>query len=152
MKGKLYTYCWNTTKLFGIVFISFLCLSGTKFQLTDKLIGNWQATDYWNNTSDFIVTEEKLVTFSVRGQRFGGDDFQINGKPVEIKYSINDTKTPIWLDLIALEKESGTVLLKVKGLIEFINFNKAKILLNLDNKRITHFDEKYNKMIITIER
>lgn len=130
----------------------FVCVSSSKIQIADKLVGTWEATDYWNNTSNFIVTEDKQVTFSVKGQKFGGNDFQINGNPVEIKYTINNSKTPIWLDLIATDKKSGVALLKVKGLIEFTSYNKAKILLNLDNSRITHFDEKYNKMIITLER
>lgn len=152
MISKLKTYSWNVAKLFSLVFISFLCVSGSKIQIDDKLVGNWQATDYWNNTSDFIVTEEKLVTLSIQGQRFGGNDFQMNGNDVELKYSINDSQTPIWLDLIASDKKSGAVLLKVKGIIEFESYNKAKILLNLDNKRFTHFDKKYDKMMITIER
>ena len=144
--------CRSVIKLFGLITLSFLCISSATLQVEDKLIGNWQATDYWNNTSDFIVTEERLVTLSIKGQRFGGNDFQMNGNDVELKYSINDSKTPIWLDFIATEKESGAVLLKVKGIVEFESYNKAKILLNLDNKRFTHFDKKYIKNMITIER
>ena len=144
--------CRSVIKLFSLITLSFLCISSTTLQVEDKLIGNWQATDYWNNTSNFIVTEERLVTLSIKGQRFGGNDFQMNGNDVELKYSINDSKTPIWLDFIATEKESGAVLLKVKGIVEFESYNKAKILLNLDNKRFTHFDKKYIKNMITIER
>ena len=152
MINKLKAYRRNVATLYSLVLISFLCVSSAKIQIDDKLVGNWQATDYWNNTSDFIVTEEKLVTLSIKGQRFGGNDFQMNGNDVELKYSINDSQTPIWLDFVAIEKKSGAVLLKVKGIIEFESYNKAKILLNLDNKRFTHFDKKYIKNMITIER
>lgn len=139
-------------KIIVLTVVTFLCISGSRIQIEDKLVGTWKATDYWNNTSEFVVTDDKLVTLSINNQRFGGDDFQINGKPVELKYLINKANTPIWFDLVATDKESGTPLLKVKGLIEFINYNKAKILLNLDNRRITNFDKKYSKKIITIER
>ena len=149
---KLRIFGRSLVKLYSLLIISFLCISSSEFQAEDKLIGKWEATDYLNNTSEFIFTEEKTALINIRGQRFGGTDFQINGKPVELKYRINDTKSPMWLDLIASEKESGTVLLKVKGIIEFISFNKAKILLNLDNKRITYFEEKYKEMMITIDR
>ena len=139
-------------KISFLLVISFLFTSGTKNQLEDKLVGTWKATDYWHNESEFIVTEEKIVTLSINGQKFGGEDFQMNGKPVALKYLINNSKSPTWFDLVATDKVSGVVLMKTKGLIEFISYNKAKILVNLDNRRLTHFDEKYNKMIINLER
>lgn len=117
--------------------------------------GNWIATDYWNNESPLILSEDNYVSMSINGEFIDGKNFIIrggknDGKKGELKYLINTDKSPIEIDLIAIldDEEKGRIL----GIIQPINDNEFLMALSFDGVRDTNFDESANENFIKVKR
>lgn len=138
--------------LFFLFFINCSAQNGVK--KTD-LVGNWIWTDYWQNTSDFILTPDNYVSMSINGDFIDGKNFIIRGgkndeQQAELKYIINYEKNPIEIDFIAIKdnEEKGRIL----GAIKLINENEFLIIISFDGKRDLNFTEENAEKIITIKR
>ena len=64
-----------------------------------------------------------------------------------MKYEDDLTKNPIWIDLIAIEKETKIEKGRIKGILKYINDNNLEILLNFNGDRYDNF-EKENEVYI----
>lgn len=121
----------------------------------NDFVGNWVASDYFNNQNPLILSEDNYISMSINGEFIDGKNFIIkggknNGKKGEFKYSINTDKTPIEIDLIAFmdDDEKGRIL----GVIKPINENNFLMILSFDGERNTNFDDTNKENIIKVKR
>lgn len=112
-------------------------------------------SDYWNNESPLILSEDNYISMSINGEFIDGKNFIVkggknNGKKGELKYSINPDKIPIEIDLIALmdNDEKGRIL----GVIKPINESNFLIILSFDGVRDQNFEEDNKENILTVTR
>ena len=130
------------------MFLSFYVIK-INSQNNQILIGKWYRTDYWKNKSNLIFTEDKNVSLTIIGEIISGKNFLVNGIKAELKYEDDLTKNPIWIDLIAIEKETKLEKGRIKGILKYINDNNLEILLNFNGDRYDNF-EKENEVYILI--
>ena len=130
------------------MFLSFYVIK-INSQNNQILIGKWYRTDYWKNKSNLIFTEDKNVSLTIIGEIISGKNFLVNGIKAELKYEDDLTKNPIWIDLIAIEKETKIEKGRIKGILKYINDNNLEILLNFNGDRYDNF-EKENEVYILI--
>jgi len=72
---------------------------------------------------------------------YGGKDFVINGKRVSMTYQIFEETTPIQLDIILTEFESGKQK-KMLCIAQFISDNKMRLQMDVTGNRPTEFNEE----------
>jgi len=142
----------NFIKSILITIVLFSYVPAGIIQTDNKLVGEWNGTDYWNNKSDLIFTTEKNVSLTINGQKIGGKDFEVKGVKAELKYELDKSKNPIWIDLIAIETESKTEKGRILGVLKFIDDNNAEILLNFNGERFENFDKENEQSIIKMNR
>ena len=139
--------------LLGLLFFTNIAA----YAQTEKqdLIGNWIATDHWNNESSLVLSEDNYVSMSINGEFIDGKNFSItggtnNGKKGELKYSINTNVTPIEIDIIALldNEEKGRIL----GAIKVIDKSEFLMTLSFNGVRDTNFEDSDNENIISVKK
>ena len=125
-------------------------LSTAQNQETD-FTGKWTMTDYWNNESPLILSEDNYVSISINGEFIDGKNFVVqDGKKGELKYLINTDKSPIEIDLIAImdNEEKGRIL----GIIQLINDDEFLMTLSFDGVRNSNLDETNKENIVKVKR
>ncbi|MFD0991054.1 hypothetical protein ACFQ1R_13175 [Mariniflexile jejuense] len=142
----------NFIKSILITIVIFSCASSGILQSEDKLVGKWNGTDFWNNKSDLIFTTDKNVSMTLNGEILGGENFEIKGTKAELKYEIDSSKDPIWIDFIAIEKESKIEKGRIKGIMRFIDENNVELLMNFNGVRFENFDKENEQSIVKIQR
>ena len=125
-------------------------LSTAQNQETD-FTGKWTMTDYWNNESPLILSEDNYVSISINGEFIDGKNFVVqDGKKGELKYLINTDKSPVEIDLIAImdNEEKGRIL----GIIQLINDDEFLMTLSFDGVRNSNLDETNKENIVKVKR
>lgn len=138
-----------------LIFFSFITCKAQNDSKELNLTGNWILTDYWNNNSDFILTEDNFVLMTINGEVLDGKKFIIkggknNGEIAELKYSIDYTKKPIEIDFVAYKdkQEKGRIL----GAIKMIRENEFLMTLSFDGKRNLNFSKENEEKIMIARR
>src|SRR5690554_4145309 len=125
-------------------------LSTAQNQETD-FTGKWTMTDYWNNESPLILSEDNYVSISINGEFIDGKNFVVqDGRKGELKYLINTDKSPIEIDLICImdNEEKGRIL----GIIQLINDGEFLMTLSFDGVRNSNFDDTNKENIVKVKR
>jgi len=76
----------------------------------------------------------------------------INGIKAELKYEVDFAKNPIWIDLIAIEKETKIEKGRIKGILKYINENNIEILLDFNGKRYKNFEKENEEYILMLKK
>ncbi len=103
-----------------------------------KFIGTWVG-EAENEIGYMNFDSEGYAYFEVRGQIFGGKEFEYEGKKGSMTYEINKETDPIEVDLILTKLDSG----EQKALLciaHFIDKDTMKFAMGYDNIRPTEFD------------
>ena len=120
---------------------------------SNKHIGEWIIED--RGTKGYLILDaNKNVTFSVDNYIVGGDNFEIDGNKTSIKYEIDYSKNPIWIDFIFYVTKNGTSETKNlswKGIMRFISDDKMEIRMDRkgNSERFTGFnpEDQQNTMV-----
>ncbi|WP_228399661.1 hypothetical protein, partial [Chryseobacterium sp. VAUSW3] len=151
------TYRIKMKSLIKIALLFLFSVNCSAQDISEKpnLIGNWIWTDYWQNSSDFILSYDNYVSMSINGEFIDGKNFIVrgginNGQKAELKYSINYEKNPIEIDFIAIKdnEEKGRIL----GAIKQINENEFLMTMSFDGKRDLNFTDENAEKIMSIKR
>lgn len=138
----------HLTKILLIVFI--IILQNCSY-ITDKHIGEWKGTDK-GKTSSLILDENNHATLISENSVLGGEEFEIEGIKATMKYEIDYSKKPIWLDLVFYEqgkpKEKG----RMKGIVRFITNNKIEYRLAFSGDRYDNFDSDDKENTIVLDK
>lgn len=77
-------------KLLLIVFL-FVSKTSNAQNTKNDFVGNWTVSDYWNNESPLILSEDNYISMSINGEFIDGKNFIVKGgknnsKRGELKY------------------------------------------------------------------
>ena len=115
-------------------------------------IGKWSGMDGWKNKGDVVLDNAGFAYLTIKGETLGGANYVVNGEPVELKYVINNSKKPNWIDFILYRKKDQRELGRLKGIIEFSDTKNARMLLNFNEDRFNNFENTDSNYIITLTK
>lgn len=113
-------------------------LSMTTENDRDKFIGKWVGEDK-NELGYLNFDPDGYAYFEIKGRKFGGKEFVMNGEKGKMTYEINSETHPIQVDLIVTKLESGEQH-KLLCIAEFIDNDTMQFEMNFENNRPTDFD------------
>jgi hypothetical protein len=117
------------TLLTVIGLLSFYVGMGQKIDST-HVVGTWLSDlDEDSAFGSFIFDKDGFITIESEGIKIGGANGVLNGKPIQMTYHIDVSKTPIELDIIAINVETKAKKVAMKAIIEFNGYLKMKIAL-----------------------
>lgn len=127
-------------------------------QSSKTIIGEWNAIDTWENKSKFIFSEDGYISMMINNEFVDGRNFIIRGRKnnnekAEIKYSVDYTKNPIEIDIIALKNEDGKP--KEYGrmlcILKFVSNDETILIISM-GKRDLDFNTENKDRIIKLSR
>lgn len=127
-------------------------ITGMYAQSPSDVVGKWEGTDYDNNPSELIFTEDSFVSFTINGETLGGENFSINGQKADLKYFIDSLKNPFWIDFIVYSRAENIEKGRIKGVLKFIDIDNVQIAISFDGNRTSNFGEDNKESIITMRR
>ena len=116
------------------------------FAIKEFFLGGWSGDDEKEIGSMFLDSEG-FVSFTIRGQPFGGKDFDLNGQRGAALYIIDDSLEPILIDILVrnLEtQEQG----KLLGIISIQDSDSFMLALAFDGVRPTEMNDE-NSILMT---
>ena len=82
------------------IVISLICLTACTNK-NEQHIVEWKGTDESGQTASLVFDKTNHAIFVIGNTVLGGKEFQIDGGiKGEVKYEIDYTKDPIWLDIV----------------------------------------------------
>ena len=119
-----------------------------------KHIGEWTCSDNTGETGSLILNKGNSAVFIVGNQVLGGDNFEINGVKATLKYEIDYSKDPIWLDLVIYEEGQKQETVRAKGIIRFLTNNKMEYRFKPEPSvdRFTKFDSEDKENTIVLDK
>jgi hypothetical protein len=138
----------NSLLLIAVIFIFESCSHPN-----ERHIGEWKNIDK-DETTSLILDKSNHAILMVNNTVLGGKGFEIKGVKTEVKYEIDYSKSPIWLDLVFYVQGEFQEKGRVKGIIQFITDNKIlyRISLNLPDKRFDKFDTEDKENTIVFDK
>lgn len=126
-----------------IALVALLTACSSKPDLTGKWI------DQKDNKNGLRLDKEGFAWYVNGDKEAGGTGLlREDGKEVQMKYTLDESKSPMWFDLIVTEKKTGKEESHLLGIINLIDKDNMEMMLNLDT-RDTQFDkenERYSLM------
>jgi len=106
-------------------------------------LGEWKGADDHGTIGSIILDKNNNITMTMYDSESEANEYGLQQKSVlEGHYEINYSKSPIWLDIIGIDKNSKNMNKRLKCIIEFINDNQMKFRINFsDTARFETFDE-----------
>jgi len=139
----------------------FLILTSISYAQSKKeiLVGNWQGTDASGVKNTMIFTSDNFISMTVNGELINGKNYIVkggknNGKKGLLKYEIDESKTPVTLDIIAYALENDQQIEKGRflAILDFKSNDEIKINLSLNGVRATEFNESNKATTILLKR
>jgi hypothetical protein len=113
-------------------------LTACSSQGTD-LSGKW--IDQKDNKNGLRLDKEGFAWYVNGDKKAGGTGLlREDGKEVQMKYTMDESKSPMWFDLIVTEKKTGKEESHLLGIINLIDKDNMEMMLNLDTR-----DQKFDK-------
>lgn len=143
------------------ILLLFLILTSVSYAQTKKeiLVGNWIGTDASGVKNTMIFTSDNFISMTVNGELIDGKNYIVkggknNGQKGLLKYEIDESKTPIALDIIAyaLEKDKQIEKGRFLAILDFKSNDEIKINLGLNGVRATEFNESNAASTILLKR
>jgi len=106
------------------------------------LIGTWKADDK-AEIGSLSFLDEKNAVFDIGGQKFGGEEFEVDGKPFNLVYTADFSVIPIKVDFIVTDLTTKEVR-KLLGIIEFIDKDTINFAIGFQGDRPQSFENKQN--------
>lgn len=96
---------------------------------TANLVGTW--TDVKEPGKALKLLKTGYASFVAGNEEIGGESFVVAGKTMQLKYKIDYTKNPVWIDFVKVEKSSGKQDgQKMLGIITIIDDNTIGMMIN----------------------
>lgn len=128
-----------------------LCFCTAMAQKTGNITGTWEGIDGSGEVAQMIFSPDGFVTLKFSGQSLGGENFEIKGKKADLKYQLDTTKDPMWLDIIGYERPDNIEKGRMKALVRFTDADTLEMTINFDGTRPAGFDQE-NADSITLTR
>ncbi|MBZ4033499.1 hypothetical protein K6T82_01890 [Flavobacterium sp. 17A] len=145
-------------KKYLLLFFIFTSLSYAQTK-KEILVGNWQGTDSNGVKNKMIFTSDNFISMTVNGEFIDGKNFVVkggknDGKIGLLKYEIDESKTPIAMDIIAysLEKNKQIEKGRILAILDFKSNDEIKINISLSGTRASEFNESNGSNTILLKR
>ncbi|MCB0372478.1 MAG: hypothetical protein KDD31_05685 [Muricauda sp.] len=126
--------------------IAFLLLSYNPSSDKSQLYGKWKGEDQ-GEIGYINFDPDGYAHFEIRGQIFGGKEFEYDGKMGTVTYKVSENVKPIQVDLILTILDTGEEN-RLLCIAEFLDENTMKFAINFQNQRPTAFTEE-NSLVFT---
>lgn len=126
-----------------------LILYSCSSQRDRRIIGEWKN----NGDNTDLIFDDSDHIFFVRNnnQVDGGNDFKIDGHKAELKYEIDYSKSPIWLDFITVVygKDGQIGEGRLKGIVKFLTDKKIEFRIghSVNDDRPVEFDKANTEIL-----
>lgn len=104
----------------------------TKF----SIIGKWQTIDEKGNLMSFTFKEDGHYEMTTP------EGTQKTDKKAELSYTFDQSKSPIWIDLVMRNKNDERMTLTIKGIIEIVDNDNIKMNMGGDERPTDFFGRK----------
>jgi uncharacterized protein (TIGR03067 family) len=123
--------------VFAAILITLFCSSFSpssdpKF----SIIGKWSTLDEKGNIMSFTFKEDGHYEMSTP------EGTQKTDKKAELTYVFDQTKSPIWIDLIMKNKKDERMTLVIKGIVEIVDQDNIKMNMGGDERPSDFFGKK----------
>ena len=119
----------------------------------DKIIGEWNGRIEKEENVSLIFDTTQHVIFIQGNDVYGGANFSIKGEKGELKYEIDYSKNPIWLDLVFYQNNKIDEVKRVKGIVRFLTDNKIEFRANFtDANRYSKFEVNNDDETIVLDK
>ncbi len=109
-----------------------------------KIIGEWYIEEL-----QYVFNKDGYATLTMGNQTIGGSDLFAESV---LKYEIDESKDPITLDLVHLEKSTGKIRNKMPMIIKFTDDDKLVIRSFMTNDRPKEFVEGDDEFTVVFDR
>jgi hypothetical protein len=119
---------------FGIALIALVVLAGlgcvsTPIISRTAIQGTWEGIDD-GDRGVIVLNRDKSAVMQLGGDIYGGEDAKIDGKPYELVYKVDYSKTPAWIDFILIDEASGMEMSRIKGIFTYLSKNQILLCLS----------------------
>ena len=122
--------------IFSAVAASFLIvILGSFAPPGHNIVGEWKGSDKTGKSASFILDKTNHLTMIMDGKVMSGEEHEVNGKKVEIKYEVDETKKPIWLDFVFYIDGVRDDTKTAKGIIRFVTDTKIEMRMDFDSNQ-----------------
>nr|WP_294779430.1 hypothetical protein [uncultured Flavobacterium sp.] len=142
--------------LFLFLLVTTISYSQTK---KETLVGSWKATDSNGVENKMVFSSDNYVSMTINGEFIDGKNYVIKtgkniGQNGVLKYEIDESKTPIQMDIIAsaVDKTKSTEKGRILAILDFITNDEIKLNISLTGKRALQFDESNKDSTIVLKR
>ena len=124
----------KTVRKFGLITCVLFILGCSNTRT--RHIGEWKSS---SENMELILDKNNDAILIQNNQAVGGKDWIVHGGKGQLKYIIDYSKKPIWLDLIGTyKKKDQTYNLRLNGIIRFITGRKMEYRIDLVPNEDTH--------------
>ncbi|WP_461303576.1 hypothetical protein [Aureisphaera sp.] len=133
------------------LFLTLLLLPLVSFtaNIQYDLIGEWEGEDQ-GEIGLIVFQKNGFAYFEVAGQRYGGEEFELDGKKGSMKYKINSNVDPVEVDFVVTKhetKEQRSLL----GILKFTDEDSMTLAIGFNGPRPTGFDSENSIRLNRIE-
>ncbi|MCB0441201.1 MAG: hypothetical protein H6583_09245 [Alteromonas sp.] len=106
---------------------------------TSKFLGKWEGED--NKQIGYLTFEpDGFLFIEVDGDVMGGQEFDLDGKRLQLTFEVNDKKDPIELDLVMTNLEDPDDQKLLLCIVRFIDEDHFELDPSFDGQRHTEFN------------
>ena len=114
-------------------------------------VGEWKGVDSKGMQTSLILNEDNSAILISGNTVFGGLNYKVEDKQVNVRYEFDYERDPIWLDLVFYGGEEDKELGRWYGIVRFLTENKIEYRLSeLGEPRKYEFDpnDKENTLVL----
>jgi hypothetical protein len=111
----------KSTSFFLTIIIAVMCLSFRTDTNHFTIIGRWATTDSKGEYIEYVFSKNNKYEIATKDKK------QKSDRTTEMKYTFDDSRSPIWIDLEVISKKDPRMSLKILGIIEIIDENNFKM-------------------------
>lgn len=118
-------------KQYILTLFLFLLVQSIQAQ-SERVLGTWQEIEE-EDTIRLMFDAEGYAILSINQEIIGGKSYSMDGLECSLRYKLDLSKSPAWIDFVILLKEDNTEFDFMLGIIEFSDdYSKMKMCLDLD--------------------
>jgi len=135
MKRHQYTFLL----VIAVILAATGCVS-TQVVSRSAHVGTWEGIDD-GDRGIITLNRNKTAVMQLGGKTYGGQDARLDGKPYVLRYKIDYSKKPMWIDFIMIGKD-GMEMSRLKGIFTYLSKNQIMVCLSFSpTERPLRFEE-----------
>lgn len=115
------------TKLFNYIVITLTIITIGCSNSSKNHIGEWESVIRGNGAMDLVFKNSENIIGTFGFETFGGENYVVDGVKYKVKYEMDYSKKPIWLDIVYYKEENNEETGRIMYLIEFLTENKMRL-------------------------